>query len=189
MLGGSGMATTAQPLTAEDLLRMPDDGYRYELVRGELRKMAAAGHRHGRVAMNVTLPLGQYVKTHHLGIVYAAGTGFKLASNPDTVRAPDVAFVRRQRVEEAGDSEGYWPGPPDLAVEVVSPSDTYAEVEEKILEWLDAGTRMIIVVNPRKRSVTVYRSRSEIVVLTENDVLDGRDVVPGWSMPVRDIFV
>jgi len=183
------MATTAQLLTAEDLLRMPDDGYRYELVRGEIRKMAAAGHRHGRVAMNVTLPLGQYVKSHNLGIVYAAETGFKLASNPDTVRAPDVAFVRRQRIEEVGNSEGYWPGPPDLAVEVVSPSDTYAEVEEKTLEWLDAGTRMVILVNPRQRSVTVYRSRSEIVILNENDVLDGGDVVPGWSMPVRDVFV
>jgi Uma2 family endonuclease len=176
-------------MTAEDLLRMPDDGYRYELVRGELRKMAAAGHRHGRVAINVTTPLDQHVRAHNLGIVYAAETGFKLASNPDTVRAPDVAFVRRARVEAVSDIEGYWPGAPDLAVQVVSPSDIYSEVVEKILEWLDAGTRMIIVVNPRKRSVTVYRSRSEIVVLGENDVLDGGDVVPGWSMPVRDVFV
>jgi Uma2 family endonuclease len=100
-----------------------------------------------------------------------------------------VAFVRRQRAEEVTDSEGYWPGPPDLAVEVVSPSDTYAEVEEKTLEWLDAGTRMVILVNPRQRSVTVYRSRSAIVILNEKDVLDGGDVVPGWSMPVQDVFV
>jgi Uma2 family endonuclease len=183
------MATTTQLMTAEDLLRTPDDGFRYELVRGELRKMAAAGHRHGRIAINMTTPLDQFVRGQNLGIVYAAETGFRLASDPDTVRAPDVAFVRRERVEAVGDTEGYWPGAPDLAVEVVSPSDTYAEVEEKILAWIDAGTRMVIVVNPRKRSVTVYRSRSDIVVLSENDVLDAGDVVPGWTMPVRHVFV
>ena len=130
------MSTTSQTFTAEDLLRMPDDGFRYELVRGELRKMAAAGHQHGRIAINVTTPLDQYVRAHNLGVVYAAETGFKLASNPDTVRAPDVAFIRRERVEEVGDVGGYWPGAPDLVVEVISPSDTYSEVEEKILEWL-----------------------------------------------------
>jgi Uma2 family endonuclease len=183
------MATPTQLMTAEDLLRMPDDGFRYELVRGELRKTAAAGHRHGRVAINVTLPLGKYVQSHNLGIVYAAGTGFRLASDPDSVRAPDVAFVRRERAEAVGDSQGYWPGAPDLAIEVVSPSDTYTEVEEKILAWIDAGTGMVIVVNPRKRSVTVYRSRSDIIVLSENDVLDAGDVVPGWTMPVRHVFV
>jgi Uma2 family endonuclease len=183
------MATTAQLMTAEDLLRMPDDGFRYELVRGELRKMAAAGHRHGRIAINMTTPLDQFVRGQNLGIVYAAETGFRLASDPDTVRAPDVAFVRRERAEAVGDTEGYWPGAPDLAVEVVSPSDTYTEVEEKILAWIDAGTRMVIVVNPRKRSVTVYRSRSDIIVLSENDVLDAGDVVPGWTMLVRHVFV
>jgi Uma2 family endonuclease len=183
------MRTTSQTFTAEDLLRMPDDGFRYELVRGELRKMAAAGHQHGRIAINVTTPLDQYVRAHNLGVVYAAETGFKLASNPDTVRAPDVAFIRRERVEEVGDVEGYWPGAPDLVVEVISPSDAYSEVEGKILEWLEAGVRMVIVVNPRKRVITVYRSLTDITVLTEHDGLSGGDVVPGWTMPVRHVFV
>ena len=183
------MATITQLITAEDLLRMPDDGFCYELVRGELRKMAAAGHQHGRISINITTPLDQHVRTHDLGTVYAAETGFKLASDPDTVRAPDVAFIRRERVAEVGDTRGYWPGAPDLAVEVISPGDTYTEVQEKILEWLDAGTRMVIVVNPRRRAVTVYRSLADISILTENDTLDGGDVVPGWSMPVRDVFV
>ncbi|MGH8059597.1 MAG: Uma2 family endonuclease, partial [Candidatus Entotheonellia bacterium] len=89
---------------------------------------------------------------------------------------------------EVRDSEGYWPGAPDLAIEVISPSDTYTEVEEKVLDWLEAGTRMVIVVNPRKRVVTVYRSLAHIVILTEGDTLDGGDVVPGWTMPVRDVF-
>jgi Uma2 family endonuclease len=182
------MSTLSQLFTAEDLLRLPDDGFRYELVRGELRKMASAGHRHGRIAINVTLSLGQHVRAHNLGTVYAAETGFKLASDPDHLRAPDVAFVRREQVEAIGDVEGYWPGAPDLAVEVISPSDTYADVEEKIFDWLDAGVRLVIVVNPRQRVVTVYGSRAEIAVLTEDDTLDGGQVIPGWSMPVREIF-
>jgi Uma2 family endonuclease len=167
---------------------MPDDGFRYELVRGELRKMTPAGHQHGRIAINVTLPLAQHVRTNNLGTVYAAETGFKLASNPDLVRAPDVAFIRCDRVEAVGDVAGYWPGAPDLVVEVISPSDTYADVEEKIFDWLDAGTRLAIVVNPRQRTVTVYRSRTDIAVLTEDDTLDGGVVVPGWLLPVREIF-
>ena len=182
------MATISQLMTAEDLLRMPDDGFCYELVKGELRKMAAAGYQHGRISMNISTPLDQHVRAHDLGTVYAAETGFTLASDPDTVRAPDVAFIRRERVAEVGDTGGYWPGAPDLAVEVISPGDTYTEVQEKILEWLDAGTRMVIAVNPRRRVVTVYRSLADISILTENDTLDGGDVVPGWSMPVRDVF-
>jgi len=168
---------------------MPDDGFRYELVEGNLREMAPAGHQHGRIAINVSTPLAQHVKANNLGVVYAAETGFKLASNPDTVRAPDVAFVRRERVESVGDSEGFWPGAPDLAVEVVSPGDRYTDVEEKVFDWLDAGARLVIVANPRKRLVTVYRSLTDVVVLTEADVLDGGDVVPGFAMSVKDIFV
>jgi Uma2 family endonuclease len=183
------MASTDQLVTAEELLRMPDDGYRYELVRGELRKMAPAGHLHGRIAINVTTPLDRHVRAHTLGTVYAAQTGFKLASNPDVVRAPDVAFIRRERVEEVGDVEGYWPGAPDLAVEVISPSDTYAEVQEKVFDWIEAGTQMVILVMPRQRTVTVYRSLADIIMLTEHDTLDGGDVVPGWKIPVRELFV
>lgn len=182
------MTTANQKITAEDLLRMPDDGFRYELVNGELIKMAPAGREHGYLAMRVGGPLWQYVETHQLGEVYAAETGFQLASNPDTVRAPDVAFVSQQRLEEAGPVRGYWPGAPDLAVEVISPNDTYTEVQDKVLTWLDAGTRMVVVLNPRRRTVTVYRSRTDITILTENDTLDGRDVVPGWTLPVADLF-
>jgi Uma2 family endonuclease len=183
------MATANQLVTAEELLRMPDDGYRYELVRGELRKMAPAGYLHGRIAINITTPLDRHVRAHNLGVVCAAETGFKLASNPDVVRAPDVAFIRRERVEEVGDVEGYWPGAPDLAVEVISPSDTYADVQEKVVDWIEAGTRMILLVMPRKRTVTIYRSLTDIVMLTEHETLDGADVVPGWKLPVRELFV
>jgi Uma2 family endonuclease len=182
------MTTSIRPMTADELSRMPEDGFRHELVRGELKRMAPAGNEHGKLAMEIGGALFQHVKTHGLGTVYAAETGFKLSSNPDTVRAPDVAFVSVRHISEAGEPHGYWPGAPDLAVEVVSPEDVYTEVEEKVLEWLEAGTRMVVVVNPRKRAVTVYRSLSDIVVLTNHDILDGGDVVPGWKLPLSDLF-
>jgi Uma2 family endonuclease len=182
------MSTTIQRTTANDLLRMPDDGFRYELVRGELRKMSPAGHKQGRIAMKVATPLDTHVTANDLGAVYAAETGFLLSSDPDTVRAPDISFVSRERLDDVGDVEGYWPGAPDLVVEVMSPGDTYGEVEGKVLEWLDAGARMVVVVNARKHSVSAYRSLTDIVVLTENDTLDGADIVPGWRMSVKDIF-
>jgi Uma2 family endonuclease len=183
------MTTTGQKITAEDLLRMPDDGFRYELVKGELKQMAPTGRRHGYLAMRIGSPLEQDVRTHQLGEVYAAETGFRLASNPDTVRAPDVAFISQQRLEEVGEVEGYWPGAPGLAIEVVSPNDTYAEVQGKVLSWLDAGTRMVIVLNPRQQTVAVYRSRTDIAILTKSDTIDGKDVVPGWTLAIEDLFV
>jgi Uma2 family endonuclease len=120
--------------------------------------------------------------------VYAAETGFKLASNPDHVRAPDCAFIRRERVVAVGETAGFWPGAPDLAIEVVSPGDSFVEVEEKVFDWLDAGSLAVIVVNPKKRSATVYRSVSDVRVLGEEEVLAVEDVVPGWGLPVRDLF-
>jgi Uma2 family endonuclease len=183
------MSTTVQSMTAADLLRLPADGHRYELIRGELRQMAPAGPTHGRLAMRLAAHLFQHVETHHLGTVYAAETGFQLTQNPDTVRAPDVAFVSRQRLEAVGETEGYWPGAPDVAVEVISPSDRYTDVEDKVVEWLEAGSRMVIVVNPRQRSVTVYHSRTDVVRLTEEDMLEGGDVVPGWQLPIREVFI
>jgi Uma2 family endonuclease len=184
----SDIASQVQTITANDLLRMPDDGFRYELVKGELRKMAPAGHTHGRIAARLTWQLAQYVEAHKLGAVYAAETGFLLSSHPDTVRAPNVAFVSRARIETAGDVEGYWPGAPDLAIEVVSPSDTYVKVEEKVIEWLEAGTRMVLVVNPRNRTVTVHRALTDITMLTEQDTLAGGDILPGWSIKVDTLF-
>jgi len=150
--------------------------------------MSPAGHRHGRIAGNITASLGQHVIANKLGRTFVADPGFLIASDPDTVRAPDAAFVSQKRLEQVGDVEGYWPGAPDLVVEVISPGDAYTEVEEKVLEWLEAGALMVAVVNPRKRAVTVYRSLTDIKVLTEDDALDGGNVVPGWTMPVRDIF-
>jgi Uma2 family endonuclease len=182
------MSTQTHTVTAEELLRMPDDGFRYELVRGELKKMSPSSHQHGDVAMRFSWRLAQHVETNALGKVYAAETGFLLSSNPDTVRAPDVAFVGRKRTEEVGDIKGFWPGAPDLAVEVISPGDSYAEVEEKVFQWLDCGSRVVLVLNPQKRTVTLYRSRATINLLTEGDNLAVEEVVPGWSVEVKELF-
>ena len=182
------MTTTTRPMTAEDLLLLPDDGYRYELIRGELKQMSPAGNYHGRLASNVNVPLGGYVRANDLGRTYVADTGYLISSDPDTVRAPDVAFISRERLEEIGETDGYWAGAPDLVVEVISPNDRYTEVEEKLTEWLEAGARMVIVVNPRRRSVRVHRSPSDVIDLTQGDVIDGADVVPGWTLPISEIF-
>lgn len=182
------MSVRIQTVTAEDLLKMQDFGLRHELVKGELRTMAPAGHKHGKVTVKFTWRLAQYVEANNLGVVCAAETGFLLSSNPDTVRAPDVAFISRKRAEAIGDVDGYWPGAPDLAVEVVSPNDTYTEVEEKSLEWLAAGTQVVLVLNPRKRTVTVTRSLSDIIILTDKDTLKLEDLVPGWSIQLSELF-
>ncbi len=182
------MTTRPRPVTAEELFRKPDDGFRYELLRGELRKVVPAGEEHGYLAMEIGRLLGNHIKANRLGRVYAAETGFKISSDPDTVRAPDAAFVSRERLEEIGPVRGYRPGAPDLAVEVVSPNDTHAEVTGKALGWLEAGCRMVLVADPERRTVTVYRSRSDIRILTAEDTIDGADVVPGWSLPLAELF-
>ena len=180
--------TTAKLVTADDLLRMPDDGYRYELLEGKLVKLAPASREYGKYAAHVMARLWQHVNVNQLGEVSAAETGFRLASNPDTVRAPDAAFVSVARVQEIEQESGYWPFAPDLAVEVISPNDTYSEVESKALQWLDAGSQAVVVVDPRRQSLAVYRSRSDIVILTGEEVLEIPDVVPGWTLPLQELF-
>lgn len=175
-------------LTADDLTKQPDDGTRYELVKGVLRKMPPAGFEHGICAAEIGSRLNVHVRTHQLGYVCGAETGFKIAQNPDTVRAPDAAFVRQASIERQGIVKGYWEGAPDLAIEVISPGDTYAEVAEKVEEWLAAGCAMVWVINPRRETVEVYRSNEDFTVLRGTDTLAGGDVVEGFQCQVQDIF-
>jgi Uma2 family endonuclease len=175
-------------MTADELLRMPDDGFRYELVKGELLRMSPTGTTHGEVTMNLAAPLHRHVKLNKLGKVYAAETGFKLETDPDTVRAPDIAFVTAKRLQSQSGQQGYGDGAPDLAVGVMSPGDTKREVTEKIKEYFAGGARMVWVVNPKSRTVSVYRSPSDGTMLTENDTLDGGDVVLGFQIAVAEIF-
>ena len=175
-------------VTADELLAMPDDGLRRELVDGEIFVTPPPGEEHGVIAAEILVSLGSHVRAQGLGRVHAAETGFKIGSNPDTVMAPDAAFVSRERIEQAAIGRGYRAGAPDLAVEVVSPGDSFVEVEAKVTRWLAAGCRMVVVVNPARRAATVYRSRDDIRLLTAADVLDGGDVVPGWRLPLRELF-
>ena len=181
------MTTKPRSLDAEGLLELPRGQLRRELIRGELKETPLAGHRHGRLAANVTLSLGLYVKANDLGKVYAAKTGFKLAENPDTVRAPDVAFIAASRLENLPDTS-YFPGPPDLAIEIVSPNDRYSEVEEKVEMWLFYGVRMVVTLNPQTRTATIYRSLDNIKMIQDKGNLDGADVIPGWVLPLTEVF-
>jgi Uma2 family endonuclease len=173
---------SATVMSADELLQLPDDGFRYELVRGELRKTSLSGARHGEVASNISASLGRHVRQNRLGRLYIADVGFRLSRNPDTVRAPDVAFVRAER---AVSTPGFFEGPPDVVFEVVSPSDSYSEIDEKTLDWLRAGTRVVVIADPRTMSVRVHRSAGAHSV---TDFLELDDVIPGWRMPLAEIF-
>jgi Uma2 family endonuclease len=183
----SAPARTPTTMTAEDLWQMPDDGMKHELVRGELRTTPPTGHEHGWLASRIDRRLANHVDEQGLGDV-TTEVGCRLPTEPETVRAPDVAFIARARVEAAGRSRRYFEGAPDLAVEVVSPSDTSTEVHEKALDWLAAGTRLVLVVHPRPRTVTAYRSAADIVILRDGDTLEAGDVVAGWSVAVAELF-
>ena len=176
------------PMTAEELLDLPDDGLRHELVLGELRTMTPAGFEHGRVAMRMGSRIEAFVDAHGLGVVLGAETGFTLARDPDTVRAPDAAFVRTDRVPAPGDRAGFAALAPDLVVEVVSPSDRAIEVSEKALMWADAGVRLVWIVDQRTRTVTVYRPDGAVSLLRGASELDGEDVLPGFRLPLADLF-
>jgi Uma2 family endonuclease len=178
------MTVDARLMTAEDLLEMPDDGMLHELVNGELLTMTPAKAAHGKIGMAIAFRLAHYVDEHRLGATFTSDTGFVLSRNPDTVRTPDASFVRaeRNRFEDE-----FFPGAPDLAVEVISPNDRYTEVAEKVGEYLAAGSQMVVVVDPRTRTATVH-TPAGIHRLSIDETLDGGDVVPGWRLSLRDIF-
>lgn len=182
------MATAnAKLVTAEDLLLMPELECRYELVRGELIRKPFLEHRIGFYAANIGAELAIFVQANGLGRTYSPNAGFLLERDPDMVLAPSASFVRQERVDAVGDTDGYFPGVPDFVVEVISPSDRYTDVYDKVEEWLNAGALKAIVVNPRDRTASVH-TQDSVVTLTEADTLDGGDAVPGWRLPIADIF-
>jgi len=180
--------STTTPSTADQLLEMPNDGKRYELVAGDLRVMSPSGWNHGRIAGKLHTLLGRYVLDNRLGEVFTAETGFLIAREPDTVRAPDIAFIANENLPPEDPSEAFWPGGPDLAVEVLSPNDRMGEVDEKIQAWLAAGARLVWVVDPQLRTVTSYRSTADVTSHTVADQLSGGDVVQGFRCGVAEIF-
>ena len=178
------MATTTHLMTAEELMRLPDDGLQHELIKGELLTMPPPKFEHGRVAANLTVLLFSHVKANNLGYV-CCETGYKLETNPDTVLGPDVSFVARQRLDKVPD--GYFPGAPDVAVEVLSPSDRRSRVEWKTEVWLSLGARSVWVVNPKTRTVEVVRADGLRRLFLETDELVD-DTVPGFRVRVAEIF-
>jgi Uma2 family endonuclease len=182
------MSTAPTLLSAVDLLRLPDDGLRHELVNGELRTMTPSGSEHSVITARLARVVDGHVSSRGLGLVFGAEAGFRISTHPDTVRAPDLAFVRAERIPESGIPKGYWPGAPDLAAEVVSPGDTSGEVEEKVSAWLDAGTVIVWVLDPDGRTVAVHEAGAGVRILSDTDVLAGGSVLLGFSCPVADLF-
>lgn len=177
-------------MTADDLLAMPVDGHRYELVRGELIHVSPSAVWPGIVGGRVFGLLWNFLQARaQLGVCGISETGFRLARNPDTVRAPDVWFVQTEHIPPDGIPEdGFWPGPPDLAVEVLSPSDRFVEVMRKVQEYLAAGARLVWVIDPKGRSAAVFAPERPPLLLGEDDVLDGGGLLPGFSLHLGNVL-
>jgi Uma2 family endonuclease len=179
--------SSTELLTAEDLLRLNLPDKQVELVRGRLIVREPPGYGHGYVAFAIAARIAEFARANGLGVVLAAETGFQLFSNPDTVRAGDAAFIRRERVPDPPPT-GYARMAPDLALEVLSPGDGAGEVLQKVGDWLSAGSQIVWVVDPVRRRARVYRADGSESLLNEPDALDGEDILPGFSCPLAEIL-
>jgi Uma2 family endonuclease len=185
---GAGMVQETRLITAEELFRMPDDGFhKYELVRGRLLTMTPPGGVHGAIALRLGAVIAAHVDQHKLGVV-SVESGFKLETNPDTVRGPDVSFVVRSRIPDGGIPNAFWPGAPDLAVEVRSPDDNLSEVAEKIAQYLATGVRQVWFVDPSTRTVTIHRPHAVPLILSQASTLTAGDLLPGFQYPLARLF-
>ena len=180
------MVVQAQHLyTAADLAHLPDDSKRYELVRGELIEMPPPKRSHGIITSHLIILLGTFIRAHDLGEINNE-TGYRLAEDPDTVRAPDIAFISKARIPPLTDE--YDQVLPDLVVEVLSAGNTVEDMDDKIAEYFAAGVRQVWLFSAKNHTIRMHRSPKQITILDANDVLDGGDILPGFSVSVRDIF-
>ncbi len=178
-----------RPWTIADLEALSDSEHHYELVRGDLMIASPASPVQGRYASRLIHALVDFVDEQDLGEVYTAEPGFVLKPEPEAiVRAPDVAYVRKDRIPPPDEQTGFWPVAPDLVVEIVSPSDTADDIQSKVQDYLDAGTRLIWVVYPPTKTVVEYRKRGGLPRLGIDDALQGNDVLPGFSYPLKQLF-
>ncbi|MEO7086524.1 MAG: Uma2 family endonuclease [Gemmatimonadaceae bacterium] len=182
------IVNTSGRVTADEFLVHAAATGTSELVRGEIRMMSPAGGAHGIIVLNLVRALDAFVEEHRLGQCFADGTGFLLPGLGDTVRSPDVAFVRAGQLPDQGLGRGWVRVAPDLAVEVLSPDERTTELEEKLSDYWAAGTRLAWVVDPAWRGVTVRSPSGAQRRLSESETLDGGDVLPGFSLPVSRLF-
>lgn len=187
------MSTTTRLFTADELLVMPHrdehgNDCRLELIRGEVKRMSPTGGTHGILCTQLAMTLGNFVIPRGLGMVFGAETGFLVERDPDSVLGIDAAFVSGERMKGIENLDKFIPFAPDLAVEVLSPSNTVSEMDEKIALYFAAGSRQVWIVNPRRRTVAVYTSPVEVRILVEQDALEGGDVLPGFSYPLAELF-
>jgi Uma2 family endonuclease len=176
-------------MTPEDLWRLGDDDVRRELVNGEVIEMTPAGGLHGETVARITLPLMEYIREHRIGRVVTGDVGFVLAlpDDPHRVRAPDAAFIASARLPGRMPVT-FVPGPPDLAIEVLSPSDNPVDVQQKVRDYLEAGTRLVWIVAPQANSVTVYRPDGSARLVCSPEALDGEEVMPGLTISLAELF-
>jgi len=174
-------------MTADELLTLELPGKSTELVRGRLLVREPPSTYHGRVQSTLNVLVGSYVRSHQLGAVFGQDTGFKIASDPDTVRAPDLAFVTRERVAQIK-PRGYAALAPDLVAEILSPDDRPGEVLTKVGEWLSAGVLVVWVIDPDRKGAHVYRPDGSITTIAAGSDLDGEEVLPGFSCRLSELF-
>ena len=180
-------ATAERLITAEELLANPDWEH-CELVDGKVVQMSPAGGQHGDISGLILGEIYVWNRTRKLGRVFAAETGFLISRNPDTVRGPDAMYISYARLPDSGRIEGYIPCAPDLAVEVVSPTDTFSKVTEKAQSYVTAGVRLAWVVDPQTRRAYVFKKGKPVENLTEENSLSGEDVLPGFELPLKEVF-
>ena len=183
------MTATGIRMTADELLLLPDRGKRCELIAGELHEMAPAGGEHGFIGGRMTRRVSAFLDQHPAlgGEIFTSDTGYRLARDPDTVRAPDVAYVAAARLPQAR-VRGYPELAPDLVVEVVSPNDTAGEIQANVDEWLQAGARLVWVLYPSTGSATAYQADGTAQLLHADDSLHGEPVLPGFVCRLGDLF-
>ena len=179
--------STSPIISAEELLRVDSPGNAMELVRGQLVVREPPGTRHGSIAARLTYLLADYVYRHELGVVCSQDTGFKLESDPDTVRAPDVAFIGRARADQIP-ARGYAAFAPDLVAEILSPDDRPGELLAKVGQWLDAGTQLVWVIDPSRAEAHVYRGNGALALVPADGVLEGELVLPGFECALAEVF-
>ena len=175
-------------MTVDEFLLLPQREGKEELVRGELRVNPPAGGPHGAAGANLIWRLMSHVMERGLGQVFGDGVGYQLIQIPHTVRVPDASFVREDRLPEEGIGPGLFKFAPDIAIEVLSPSETASEIQEKIDDYRVSGTSLVWVVDPVRRTVMIVSRNAPLALLHESDTLDGGDVLPGFSCAVADIF-